>query len=46
MSVGKRDLGSYFIALSLLQQGYRRITLENHDGSPTKAGLLVKINIQ
>ena len=46
MTVGKRALGSYFIALTLVQKGYRRIALENQDGSTTKAGLLVKINIQ
>ena len=44
--VGEKVLGSYFIALSLVQKGYRRIELENSDGRKTKAGLLVKISIE
>lgn len=46
MKVGEKALGSYFIALSMVQKGYRRIELENSDGRKTKAGLLVKINIE
>ena len=44
--VGEKALGSYFIALPLVQKGYRRIELENSDGRKTKAGLLVKISIE
>ena len=46
MKVGEKALGSYFIALSMVQKGYRRIELENSDGRKTKAGLLVKISIE
>ena len=46
MKAREKALGSYFIALSLVQKGYRRIELENSDGRKTKAGLLVKISIE
>ena len=43
MKVGKKTIGSYFIALPLVQRGYRRINLESYDETNTRAELLVKI---
>ena len=44
MKVGKKELCSYFIALPLMQKGYRRINLKSYDGTNLIAELLVKIN--